>query len=85
MKAYAFEEYPILTRHPGWSEHDPARYWEIAARLIRKTIDRAEVAPGDIKAAAVSSALPSLVMVDEHHNPVHNAYNLMDKRATEQV
>jgi len=85
VKAYAFEEYSILTQHPGWSEHDPVLYWEIAARLIRKVIDQAEVTPGDIKAAAVSSALPSLVMVDERHNPVHNAYNLMDKRATEQV
>ena len=22
---YAFEEYPILTDHPGWSDHDAPR------------------------------------------------------------
>ena len=41
--------------------------------------------PSEIKAVAVSSALPSLVIVDECHSPVQNAYNLMDKRATKQV
>jgi len=82
---YAFEEYPILTPHPGWSEHDPHLYWQIACRIIRKAIDEAEARAGDIKGVAVSSALPSLVLVDRDHNPINNAYNLMDKRATDQV
>jgi len=83
--AYAFEEYPILTPKPGWSEHDPNLYWEIACRIIRKAVADAGVSPSDIKGIAVSSALPSLVMVDKAGNPVNNAYNLMDRRATEQV
>ncbi len=83
--AYAFEEYPILTPHPGWSEHDPQLYWQIACRIIRQAITQAKVHPRDIKGLAASSALPSLVMVDRQHRPVHHAYNLMDKRATEQV
>jgi xylulokinase len=85
VKSYSFEEYPILTPHPGWSEHDALLYWEIAGRIIHKVIAEASVGAPEIKAVAVSSALPSLVMVDEHHNPVHNAYNLMDKRAVNQV
>ncbi len=83
--SYAFEEYPILTPHPGWSEHDPENYWSVACRLIKKAINDAGVEPNTIKGMAVSSALPSLVLVDENFRPVHNAYNLMDKRATEQV
>jgi len=82
---YAFEEYPIITPRPGWSEHDPVNYWELACRIIKKAMGTADADPGDIKGIAVSSALPSLVMVDRDHNPVHNAYNLMDKRATKQV
>jgi len=82
---YAFKEYPILTPRPGWSEHDPQLYWEIACRIIREAITEAAIDPKDIKGLAASSALPSLVMVDGNHNPVNNAYNLMDKRATEQV
>ncbi len=82
---YAFEEYPILTSHPGWSEHNPQLYWEIACRIIAKAIGEAGVNPHEIKGVAASSALPSLVMVDRSHCPINNAYNLMDKRATEQV
>ena len=29
--------------------------------------------------------MPSLVMVDAEHSPIHNAYNLMDRRATDEV
>ncbi|MBM4028585.1 MAG: carbohydrate kinase [Planctomycetes bacterium] len=85
VRSYAFEEYPILTPRPGWSEHDARLYWEIACRLIRRAIRDADITAKEIKGVAVSSALPSLVMVDRRHEPVHNAYNLMDKRATAQV
>ncbi len=83
--AYAFEEYPVITPRPGWSEHDPHLYWDITCRIIREAVDEAGVDAAEIRAVAASSALPSLVMVDADHNPVHNAYNLMDKRATDEV
>ncbi|MBN1674332.1 MAG: FGGY-family carbohydrate kinase [Kiritimatiellae bacterium] len=83
--AYAFEEYPILHPKPGWSEHDPHLYWEIACRIIKACINQAHVQAAEIKGVACSSALPSLVMVDKAGNPVHNAYNLMDRRATAEV
>ena len=83
--SYAFEEYPILTPRSGWSEHDSNLYWEVACRIIKKAIADARINPSAIKGIAVSSALPSLVLVDKDNNPVHNAYNLMDKRAVDQV
>ncbi len=83
--SYTFEEYPFITAHPGWSEHNPRLYWEIACRIVRQAISEANIDPKEIRAIAASSALPSLVMVDKDHNPIHNAYNLMDRRATEQV
>lgn len=82
---FAFEEYPFIHEKPGWSEHDPVLYWEIAIRLIKQVIAQAHVDPKEIRGIACSSALPSLVMVDREHNPIHRAYNLMDRRATEQV
>lgn len=83
--AYAFREYPIYTTKTGGSEHDPARYWPIACEIIQECIVKSRVNPADIKGFANSSALPSLVMVDKDHNPIHMAYNLLDRRATEQV
>jgi len=82
---FAFEEYPFIHEKPGWSEHDPGLYWEIACRLIRQTLDQAHIDPREIKGIAVSSALPSMVMVDKNHNPIHRAYNLMDRRAIQEV
>ena len=85
VPGFAFEEYPLIHEHPGWSEHDPAGYWNACCQLVRQTIDQAQCRPEEIKAIAVSSALPSLVMVDTNHHPIHRAYNLMDKRATQEV
>ena len=82
---FAFEEYPFIHEKPGWSEHDPVLYWQIACRLIRSCIEQSRVQPKEIRALAVSSALPSLVMVDKDHRPVERAYNLMDRRAIKEV
>ncbi len=83
--SYAFEEYPILTPKPGWSEHDAVNYWELACRIIKQAIESANINPSNIKGIAVSSALPSMVLVDNNQQALQNAYNLMDKRATKQV
>ncbi|WP_455381615.1 FGGY-family carbohydrate kinase [Salinispira pacifica] len=83
--AYAFEEFELVHDHPGWSEHDAAVYWPAACRLIRKCLTDSGVSGNDIGGVAVSSALPSMVMVDADGNPVNRAYNLLDKRAHDQV
>jgi xylulokinase len=85
VRGYAFEEYPLIHDHPGWSEHDPDRYWEAGCRLIRKALQQSESVGADVKAVAVSSALPSLVMIDADGRAVERAYNLLDKRAIAEV
>ena len=78
---FGFAEYPFIHEKPGWSEHDPMGYWQVACQLIKTALDQARINPKDIRGIAVSSALPSMVLVDEDHNPIHRAYNLMDRRA----
>ncbi len=85
VRGFAFEEYPFIHEKPGWSEHDAPNYWQAACRLIRAVVVEAGISPRDIRGLAVSSALPSLVLVDRDHNPLHHAYNLMDRRATREV
>ncbi len=75
---FAFEEYPLIHEHPGWSEHDANLYWEIACRLIKAVIAEAAIRPAEIRGIAASAALPSLVMVDADGAPVHRAYNLRE-------
>ncbi len=82
---YGFEEYKIYTEHPGWSEHDAEEYWNVACRVIKTALKQSGSDPSDIEGIAVSSALPSMVMVGEDGNPLARAYNLMDRRAVKQV
>lgn len=83
--AYSYREYKIITSNPGWSEHDAENYWKVACEMIKECIQKSGVDPTQIKGIGTSSALPSMVLVDSKGNPVHNAYNLMDRRATEEV
>lgn len=83
--AYSFREYPILHPHPGWSEHDPLLYWSVAQELIEQVLRESRCLPQDIVGIAVSSALPSMVLVDRAGNPVAPAINLMDRRAVDEV
>jgi len=83
--ATAFEEYPIIHKKPSWSEHDPALYWEIACRMIHDLFSESRIDPEGVRGIGVSSALPSMVMVDGDMNAIHQAYNLMDRRATDEV
>jgi len=82
---FAFEEYSSYHEKPGWSEHDAENYWSAAGRLIRKCVEEARINPSEIRGIAVSSALPSMVMVDREGKPIHRAYNLLDRRATREV
>ncbi len=82
---FAFEEYPFFHDKPGWSEHEAMGYWEAACRLIQSCLAQARINPADIRGMGVSSALPSMVMVDQDQKPIHRAYNLMDRRATREV
>jgi len=82
---YAYEEYPIHTDHPGWSEHDAPRYWDAFCRMTRTIVADTGIDPADIRGVATSSALPSVVLVDRDGQPLPRAYNLMDRRATAEV
>lgn len=85
VRGFAYEEYPIINERPGWSEHEPALYWEAACRLIRSALAQAQLDPREIRGMAISSALPSMVLVDAAGEPLHRAYNLMDRRAKREV
>ncbi len=83
--AYSFREYPIINEKPGWSEHDPVLYWTLVSEMLREVLEHAHIDPKEVGGIGVSSALPSLVMLDAAGHPLERAYNLMDRRATAEV
>lgn len=85
VRGYAFEEYPIRNEHPGWSEHDAPGYWAVARSVVRKALLEAAVPGSEITGVALSSALPSLVIVGDDGEPLAPGINLMDRRARAEV
>ncbi|MDH2442931.1 FGGY-family carbohydrate kinase [Amnibacterium sp. CER49] len=83
--AYAYREYPIHHPQPGWSEHDAENYWTVACELVQRVLLESSAGADSIRGIGVSSALPSLVLVDEALRPVAPGLNLMDRRATAEV
>ncbi len=83
--AYAFREYPLLHPRPGWSEHHADSYWDTACALIRQVLVSCGVDTIAVAGVGISSALPSLVLVDEAGEVLAPALNLMDRRATSEV
>lgn len=85
VHGYSFREYPLINEKPGWSEHDPQLYWKLTCELFKQVIEQAHVEASEIAGVGVSSALPALVMVDHDGHPLQRAYNLLDRRATQEV
>ncbi len=83
--AYAYREYPIISNKPDWAEHDSNLYWEVACQIIQECISKSEIDVKKIRGIGTSSALPSLIMVDESLNTINNAYTLLDNRAKEEI
>ncbi len=83
--SYSFREYQIITQKLGWSEHDPDKYWSLTKEIVKECISKANIKPEDISAITTSSALPAMVMVDNQGNTINMAYNLLDRRAKNEV
>lgn len=82
--AYAYRKYEIITNQEGFSEHDVKDYWPATCSMIKECVKKAGVKADEIRGIGTSSALPSLVLIDRGGEAIHNAYNLMDRRANKQ-
>lgn len=83
--SYAYEEFTLWHRRPGWSEHDASCYWPVACNLIARVLTEGGASGEDVSGVGVSSALPSLVLVGSDGEPIAPGINLMDRRAQEEV
>lgn len=83
--AQSHQEYPLYHDYPGHSEHDAEGYWNVSCQLLSQVTSGLGSRRGDIRAIALSSALPSLVVVDDAGTPVARGMNLLDRRAVDEV
>ena len=79
--AVADAGYPLHEPHPGWAEQDPLQVAEAAERVLREALASTE----DVAGVAFSTAMHSLVGLDDDGTPVTPLITWADTRALEQA
>lgn len=72
--ASAYREFKQYFPKPGWVEHDAQEIWRSCETVIRETVRKAGIAPGEILALGITNQRETTVMWDrETSRPVHHA------------
>ncbi len=83
--ASATREVTQFSDHPGWSEADPAQWWDALGQLVPGLLGAAGLTAGDVAAVAVSGMVPAVVLCDAQGNPLRRAILQNDARAIAEV
>ena len=59
------ETYGLAQPHPGWTEQDPALWWDGAQKSIRAVIAKAGADPASIRGVGLTGQMHGLVLLDE--------------------
>jgi glycerol kinase len=72
--ASAYREFKQYFPKPGWVEHDAQEIWRSCETVIRETVRKSKIAPGEILAIGITNQRETTVMWDrETSRPVHRA------------
>src|SRR5262245_8432728 len=63
--ASATAAYPLSSPTPGWSEQDPADWWEVAIDSVRKTLKAGKLKPHDVAGIGLSGQMHGSVFLDK--------------------
>lgn len=75
-------EYPLLTPKPSWAEQDTGAILTAAVQAINQAVQKAGSA--SLLGVGISSAMHSLILMDERNQPMTNTIIWADNRSTEQ-
>lgn len=84
MVGHAYQEYPMIHPHEGWTEQDPMCWWNAVIKNLRQCFDEQKIDAGRIVAVSVSCT-NAVTIVDEEGEPLYNAIGHHDLRAERQV
>lgn len=77
-------EYPMETPRPGWTQQDPALWWDATVKTIRIVLERSGVAAGDIAGVGFSGQMHGMVALDADNRVVRPAILWNDQRTQSQ-
>lgn len=80
--AYSYREHAISSPKPGWAEQDARRiWWDEFVTLVSEILNQSAIRPNQVACVAISSFIPSLLLVDSDGNPIRPAIIYTDRRA----
>ena len=74
----------LSTPRPGWSEQNPADWWEATCDSVRAVLDRTGVAPASIVGVGISGQMHGAVLLDSAGEPVRPCILWNDQRSAAQ-
>jgi xylulokinase len=66
VKGSATTDHPLSTPRAGWSEQDPADWWQSVRRSIRAVMERTGVTAAEIVGVGLTGQMHGLVLLDAH-------------------
>lgn len=85
MVASRAVSYALRHPRPGWAEQDPNEWWAAHVAAVRATIAAAGVSADEIIGISGEFTSCSVVVMDEHFQPLRPAIIWMDVRAADQA
>ncbi len=85
LVADASRPYPTRRPQSGYSEQDPADWWQATAEAVRLALTRTETRPTDIAAIGITGQMHGTVVVDAALRPLSRAIIWSDQRATPEI
>lgn len=82
--ASAMETYPCYSPQPLWSEQDPQDWWDATVRSVRKVMQEAKLAPGDVKGIGLSGQMHGSVFLDADDKVIRPAILWNDQRTAKE-
>jgi xylulokinase len=69
---------------PGWAEQDPRDWWQACGLAVRKALQSANIAAGDIACVGFSGQMHGAVLLDQSDEVVRNSIIWCDQRSEAQ-
>lgn len=82
--ASATVEYPLHTPNPGWTEQDPADWWNATVQTIQEVLAKSKAPAGEIKGLGLSGQMHGSVFLDEKNQVVRPAILWNDSRTADE-
>jgi len=79
------QSYPVFHSHPSWAEQDPLVIERSAIQAIKQSLQNKGIKGEQISSVGLSSAMHSLICVDEQNNPLSPSITWADGRSDKQA